>query len=113
VGVGLLSFRLTWQNAGDLDLSVTPPSPCGQKIDYNLLIACGAELDKDDTQGTGPENIFWAASPARGSYLYCVNPYKPASAGPFTLVITEGTKVTTINESTTPGNAYCGTYVVA
>lgn len=87
VGNGQLRFTLTWDVQADLDLHVVPP--CGTEIYYGRLNACGGNLDRDScpalspTDGAdrcvGPENVFWAASPASGTYLLCVNPWQMRS----------------------------------
>jgi hypothetical protein len=84
VGNGQLRFTLTWDVLADLDLHVEPP--CGTEIYYGRLSACGGTLDRDSCPAlratdsadrcNGPENIFWPAAPATGTYLLCVNPWQ-------------------------------------
>jgi len=74
-GDGDVKFTLTWDNDTDLDLYVTEPS--GDVIWYgNRLSSTGGQLDVDDTDGEGPENIFWPTDFARpGSYRVEVKMY--------------------------------------
>ncbi|MFO0606770.1 MAG: MopE-related protein [Polyangiales bacterium] len=92
VGNGQLRVTLTWSRAGDMDLHVVPP--CGTEIYYARLSACGGTLDHDDIPGTGPENIFWAGTPASGTYVVCATPYGISGATTFTLTVNRGTTVT-------------------
>ena len=85
VGQGALRFTLTWDRAGDVDLHVVPPG--GEEIYYNARSQQGGTLDRDDTTGTGPENVFWASSPPAGSYLVCVVPYRITGPTNFRLAI--------------------------
>nr|MBK7063574.1 hypothetical protein [Deltaproteobacteria bacterium] len=90
VGTGDLRFTLTWDRPGDVDLHVTPP--CGMNIFYpqaNMLI-CGGTLDRDDTSGLGPENVFFGATAQRGEYLLCVIPFRIDAPTTATLRIFEG-----------------------
>ncbi|MFO0644775.1 MAG: MopE-related protein [Polyangiales bacterium] len=90
VGDGQLRITLVWDRAGDLDLHVIPP--CGTEISYRNLSACGGTLDHDDIPGTGPENVFWAGTPAAGTYVVCANPYGIAAGTTnFTLTVNRGT----------------------
>jgi hypothetical protein len=60
---GEVRITLTWDNATDVDLHVT--DPFGEEIFTGLVFggnpssASGGQLDVDDTDGFGPENIFW------------------------------------------------------
>ncbi len=91
VGNGMLRFTMVWDVAGDMDLHVVPP--CGSEICYRTTVACGGQLDHDDITGTGPENVFWAAAPARGAYVVCATPYGIAGTTNATLTVTAGTTV--------------------
>ncbi|MBT8307696.1 MAG: hypothetical protein KJN85_12220, partial [Maribacter sp.] len=74
-GDGDVKFTLTWNNDTDLDLYVTEPS--GEVIWYgNKLSGTGGQLDRDDLDGEGPENIFWPTGYARtGTYRVEVKMY--------------------------------------
>lgn len=71
---GEIQFKLTWDKAVDLDLSVTVR---GETISYLNKIgsagAIGGVLDVDDRDGYGPENIYWAVGrapqPPTGQYI--------------------------------------------
>jgi uncharacterized protein YfaP (DUF2135 family) len=43
--------------------------------------------DRDDTSGTGPENIYWESTPPTGTYHICVatNYINPNAANPVTV----------------------------
>jgi len=74
-GNGDVKVTLTWENEADLDLWVTDPS--GERIGWSHRgSASGGQLDVDDTDGFGPENIFWPFGGApRGLYKVEVNHY--------------------------------------
>ncbi|MBI5513077.1 MAG: hypothetical protein HY909_04870 [Deltaproteobacteria bacterium] len=88
IGTGDLRFTLTWDRAGDVDLHVTPP--CGMNIYFASRMACGGTLDRDDTTGTGPENVFWTRGAARGGYLVCLVPYNITMATSAVVEVYEG-----------------------
>ncbi len=80
-GYGDVQVTLTWNTTSDIDLWVTEPN--GNKIYYQAPTSeTGGQLDVDDTDGFGPENIFWptSGSPA-GSYSVQVH-YYGGSGGP-------------------------------
>ncbi len=74
VGDGLFRATLTWSRPGDLDLHVVTPS--GSTINYLSRSGGGGTLDRDDTSGTGPENVFWTSAPPPGDYVVCVIPFR-------------------------------------
>ena len=57
LGVGDLSVTLTWSSNADIDLHVDEPPP-GANVFYANRTGLTARLDRDDTDGFGPENIF-------------------------------------------------------
>jgi hypothetical protein len=88
VGVGDLTFSVTWSALADVDLYVTTPG--GSTISYNSPSGDGGTLDVDNTSG-GPgavENVFFEG-PEAGTYSVRVNHYggDPAS---FTLDVKAG-----------------------
>jgi hypothetical protein len=85
VGDGSLRFTLTWDHPGDVDLHVVTPS--GREIYYAASSADSGRLDRDDTSGTGPENVFWETSPPAGTYLVCVNAYSISTPTGFRLTV--------------------------
>ncbi len=85
VGNGQLRFTLTWSQPGDMDLHVVTPG--GSHLYYGSRSGDGGELDRDDTRGTGPENVFWEGAPPAGEYLVCVVPYGIWQATAFTLAV--------------------------
>lgn len=111
-GVGQLQFNLTWTVPGDLDLHVTPPG--GEEIYFgHLSSANGGILDRDDTVGTGPENIFWPSTPPNGQYEVCVIDYSLNAPVAFIVTVThKGNFVKSFTGSRTTGSsqgAGCGT----
>jgi hypothetical protein len=85
VGSGQLRFSSTWSRPGDIDVWVTTPS--GATIGWQRQTADGGRQDKDDTSGTGPENIYWEVTPVSGVYSVCVatNYMGPNAANPVTV----------------------------
>lgn len=106
VGSGRLAFTLTWANAGDLDLHVTPP--CGTEIYYANPMACGGYLDRDDTTGTGPENVFWDNEYSSGSYTVCVVYFQPITTSYSLTVKKSGAAI----HSESGSSAACYTYSI-
>lgn len=80
LGSGDVAVALQWSGAPDVDLYVT--DPFGATISYqNKASASGGQLDRDDTDGFGPENIFWASGKApKGNYSVQVQLYSGYSA---------------------------------
>ena len=79
---------MEWTNVGDMDLQVVPP--CGAEISYRIRAACGGTLDVDNRNGYGPENIFWATTPATGTYFVCATPYLIARSTNYTVTVNRG-----------------------
>ena len=66
VKVGDPQFTLLWDSPADLDIHVIEPS--GKEIYWNDPRGLqGGELDVDNTEGFGPENIYWLKQAADGS----------------------------------------------
>jgi hypothetical protein len=66
VKVGNPQFTLIWNTTADLDLHVLEPG--GSHIYWeNRRGSRGGELDVDDVDGRGPENIFWGGGLERGN----------------------------------------------
>ena len=87
LGSGQLRFSSTWSRPGDIDVWVTTPS--GASIGWQQQTADGGRQDRDDTSGTGPENIYWEVSPVSGTYSVCVatNYARPTAAAPVTVTV--------------------------
>jgi hypothetical protein len=80
LGTGALQVSLSWNNDSDQDLYVTDPS--GETISYtNKQSNSGGELDRDDTDGYGPENIYWLNTAPDGTYQVKVDDYDNVPAG--------------------------------
>ena len=75
VKIGDPQFTLIWDSESDLDLHVIEPG--GDEIYWEYRKGKrGGELDVDDVDGHGPENVFWkkGAGP-RGEYTWWVHYY--------------------------------------
>jgi hypothetical protein len=74
LGTGSLQVSLSWTNDTDQDLYVT--DPFGDVIYFrNKSSNSGGELDRDDTDGYGPENIYWLENAPDGIYKVEVDDY--------------------------------------
>jgi len=91
VGSGRLRITLTWGTPGDVDLHVLTPG--GERIYYAHRSAAGGQLDRDDTSGTGPENVYWDGAPPPGAYTICVDPYRVSGATSFEVTVLNGGRV--------------------
>ena len=79
-GYGDIQITLTWDNTADLDLYVT--DPWGETICYyNSTSASGGWLDFDDTNGYGPENVFWENNTAPSGYYEVELDYYSGNSG--------------------------------
>ena len=80
---GVIQVGLSWDtDQTDIDLHVTDPS--GEEIFFSHPnSASGGYLDRDDTDGFGPENIYWINDIPDGTYKVHVVYYGP-STGPTT-----------------------------
>ena len=75
LGSGNLQISLSWDTPTDQDLYVQDPS--GTTIYYsNKTSSTGGQLDRDDLDGFGPENIFWSNVAPDGEYVVSVNDYE-------------------------------------
>ena len=79
LGTGKLQISLSWDNDTDQDLYLT--TPAGETIYYiSQSSSDGGELDRDDVDGFGPENIFWLGNAPNGDYKVSVNDYSESPA---------------------------------
>ncbi len=78
-GGGDVQVSLTWNTTADIDLWVTDPA--GERIYFgHRTSASGGQLDVDDRNGFGPENVFWPTGGApTGSYQVQVDHWSGAS----------------------------------
>lgn len=89
-GYGDIQITLTWDNTSDLDLHVV--DPFGEEIYWEHQNSLsGGELDYDDINGYGPENVYWPKSKApNGTYQVFVHDFywsgNPSSANYIVLV---------------------------
>jgi len=86
-GFGDVQVTLTWDTATDQDLWVTDPE--GELIYWgNPNSETGGELDRDDIEGYGPENVFWESGTAPiGEYKVEVNYYDGSPVTNYTVLI--------------------------
>jgi hypothetical protein len=109
---GPLRFTLTWDQANDQDLYVQEPS--AELIFYGSAYRCatppsggqpasdcnpspdGGSLDVDDTDGFGPENIFYPQEPPDGTYCYGVEYFSGSVPTAYTIRISaDGAEIRT------------------
>lgn len=94
VGTGALQVSLAWDSTPDIDLWITDPS--GTEIFFNNKSSpTGGELDLDDRDGYGPENIYWRQDAPDGTYKIEVDYYhssgidgEPGGTGPTDYTVT-------------------------
>jgi len=103
VASGELQFTLMWDSTTDLDLHVLDPG--GTEINYGRKFsATGGELDVDDTNGFGPENIYWNTDAPVGTYLVGVRNFTGSAAANYTLTVTKR-GVSTVTRGSLPAVA--------
>ena len=86
LGTGALQISLSWNTSTDQDLHVTDPD--GTLIYYRSPSSpSGGELDRDDLDGYGPENIFWTSNALDGAYTVEVHDYN-GTPGPNAFYVT-------------------------
>jgi hypothetical protein len=80
MGTGQIQIALIWTGAPDVDLYVYAPN--GEVLSYqNKSVPSGGFLDRDDTDGFGPENIAWPPGRApKGEYKIAVQLFNGDSA---------------------------------
>lgn len=103
-GFGDIKITSTWDTEADIDLWVT--DPFSEKIWYeNETSSSGGVLDVDNTEGFGPENVYWPTNEAPfGTYIVQIHYFGPED-GPVTncrVVIDNFGVQTTYNQALTP-----------
>lgn len=73
VGSGKLQITLTWDSEADVDLHLEEPDGNTIYFGNDTSVAGDGFLDVDDTDGFGPENIFYEADVPAGEYTVRVN----------------------------------------
>lgn len=87
LGTGAVQVSLSWDDDTDQDLYVTDPR--NEVISFrNTTSVSGGELDRDDTSGYGPENIFWTTNAPDGRYQVRVNAYSASFGVPTNYYVT-------------------------
>ena len=101
-GYGDVQVTLTWDNTSDLDLWVTDPTD--ELIYYgNSTGASGGHLDVDDTDGYGPENIYWEAGTApSGLYKVQLDYYSGDGVANYSILVSTSAGVNQYNGSISP-----------
>jgi hypothetical protein len=80
LGTGALQISLSWNNTSDQDLHVIDPN--NEEIFYSHKTSLSSgRLDRDDTNGYGPENIYWLNNAPDGIYKVKVRDYSGVNAG--------------------------------
>lgn len=103
LGTGALQISLSWDNDSDQDLHVTDPT--GTTISWqNLSSSSGGQLDRDDTDGFGPENIFWTEDAPDGDYKVEVNDFSGVPQTNFIVTVTAPNTTRTFTGSTRNGS---------
>lgn len=88
LGSGALQISLSWTTTADVDLYVTDPN--AETISYfHTSSVSGGQLDRDDTDGYGPENVFWDSAP-NGVYQVSVNHYSGTVPTSYIVTVTAG-----------------------
>jgi hypothetical protein len=101
-GFGDVQVTLTWDTATDQDLWVTDPE--GEVIYFgNSTSASGGELDRDDVDGYGPENIFWESGTApTGEYKVEVDYFDGTPVTNYTVLVQAFGRVRTFTGQISP-----------
>ena len=104
LGTGALQISLSWNTPTDQDLYVTDPT--GEIISYqNTVASSGGQLDRDDLDGYGPENIFWLESAPDGQYNVKVDDYEVTDTpNTFYITVNGPNQSRSFNGTTIDGN---------
>lgn len=104
LGTGALQISLSWNNETDQDLYVTDPN--GEILYYQSASSItGGVLDRDDTDGFGPENIFWLENAPDGIYNVSVNDFEGLGAlNTFYITVSGPNQTRNFTGSTQNGN---------
>jgi hypothetical protein len=85
-GEGDLQFTLTWDTTADMDLHIFEPG--GSEIAYYSRTSANGYLDVDDTNGFGPENVYYEDGHDAGSYRVEVHHFSGALPTNYTVTVT-------------------------
>ena len=86
-GSGNVQATLVWNNGNDIDLWMIDPQR--EAIGFkNKRSRSGGQLDVDDTNGLGPENIFWLPGRAPfGKYVLQVHHYSGRGSSEYKVLL--------------------------
>ncbi len=103
LGTGALQISLSWGTDTDQDLHVI--DPFGEEIYFsNETSSSGGFLDRDDTDGFGPENVYWENAPD-GTYIVEIHDYEETSTpNPFVVTVTSPNRSKRFSGETRLGN---------
>lgn len=110
VGTGDFQVSLSWSNTSDIDLHVIEPT--GNEVYFgNPLGTTGLQLDVDDMDGFGPENIF-TNNPVDGTYIVALENYDQIEATPVAVRINVLGQTRTI-QGILPADAVASSFRIA
>jgi hypothetical protein len=111
---GELTFTLTWDRPGNMDLHVVTPGTL--EIYAGDPMEDDGTLEADDATGTGPENIYWSIEPPPGDYVVCAVPNEIAGPTTFTMTARYHGAIIAETTGTSPeslGDALCSETAVS
>ncbi|WP_198411273.1 YfaP family protein [Marinimicrobium alkaliphilum] len=106
VGTGDVQVTLTWNTTADVDLHVIEETFGGHIYYANPASSSGGYLDLDNTEGYGPENIFYEQVPPGGSYRVEVHHYSGDLPTAYTVTLRRGATIETFSGTLTRYDQY-------
>ena len=89
LGSGPITVSLTWDAQPDVDLHIFEPS---YHIYYSRRTGNNGYLDRDDTDGYGPEHYYTGCNLELGNYTFKVNFYNGYDASNVTMSVSAGSQ---------------------